>query len=80
MTDQLQRKADLLAVGLYPTSKGIVLRLREMNDHHVVNAYIKALALGEPESITQPLAVEVDRRGLRAAALARAEELAGGTS
>lgn len=74
-----KRKADLLAAGLYPTSKGFVLRLSEMNDSHLVNAYVKALAQADPEGVTQPLAAEVDRRGLRGRAIARAEELAGGT-
>ena len=64
MADVLKRKADLIAVGLYPTSKGIVLRISDMNDAHLVNAFLKSLAQDEPETITTPLAAEVKRRNL----------------
>lgn len=80
-TDQeTQRKVGLLAAGSYPTSKGYVIRLGDMNDHHLVNALVRAVADGEPEGVVHPLAAEVDRRGLRGRAIERAAELEGGTT
>lgn len=64
IVDSLKRKTDLLAAGMYQTSKGFVVRLVEMNDAHLVNALLKSLSRGEPESITSPLAAEVKRRNL----------------
>ena len=63
-------RAAALAAGLYQTSVGTFLPLREVNDYRLVNALLKALAAGEPDGVTVPLAAEVDRRGLRGLALA----------
>lgn len=41
---------------------------------HLVNALLKSLACGDPKGITEPLAREVNRRGLEAVAFAEAEK------
>lgn len=64
IVESLRRKADLLAVGLYPSSKGYVIALAKMQDTHLVNALLKALEQQEPAEITEPLAAEVSRRNL----------------
>ena len=77
MSETTKRKADLLAAGLYPTSKGFVVKLAEMNDHHLINALLKALRAAEPEAVTYPLAREVKRRGLSGEAFSIVESKEG---
>lgn len=67
-------QANALALGGYITGRGVHVRLRTMNDDHLVNALVKALAEERPESITTPLAAEVDRRGLRGRAIETVEK------
>lgn len=41
-------RAEALDAGLYQTGVGVFVRLAEMNDSHLVNALLKALAADEP--------------------------------
>ena len=61
-------QAAFLAAGTWHTGRGTVVRLSEMHPAHLVNALVGALAAGEPEGITRPLAQAVVDRGLVAAA------------
>lgn len=66
-------RASLLANGLWPRRNGEAMLLTEMNDHHLINALLKCLAAGDdPETIVEPLAREVNRRGLEADAMTEA--------
>ena len=66
-------RAKALEAGLWQRADGRTVRLAEMHPAHLVNAYLGALAAGEPEGITRPLAEAVVTRGLAEAARAEAE-------
>lgn len=65
-------RAGLLSVGLWPRRNGEAVPIAEMHPAHLVNAYLGALAAGDPEDITGPLAQAVVARGLVEAAVAEA--------
>ena len=65
-------QAAFLAAGTWHTGRGTVVRLAEMHPAHLVNAYLAALAAGEPEAVTGPLARAIVARGLAEAAWAEA--------
>lgn len=62
----------------YRRANGTLVAIPRMLDGHLVNALLKALAAGEPEAVTRPLAAEVARRGLQPYAEAVAAERTGG--
>lgn len=64
--------ADL--VGVYQRSNGRIVAIRSLDDHHLINALLRALAHGEPERVTRPLAAEIVRRGISEMALDVAAE------
>lgn len=61
-----------LEAGIWIGKSGRPERLQEMHPAHLVNAYLGALAAGEGEDITRPLAQAVVDRGLGSAALKEA--------
>ena len=67
-------RAKALEAGLWQTSKGTLISIYKMPDGHLVNALLKALAAGDPRSITRPLAAEITRRRLQDYAMRVAEE------
>lgn len=70
-------RAKALEAGIYAARDGRRIRLRRMADAHLVNAYLRALSDGEPRGVTEPLAREVVRRGLREAAEREVERRCG---
>lgn len=71
-------RAKALEAGVYAARDGRQIRLRQMADAHLVNAYLRALADGEPRAIVEPLGREVLRRNLREAAEREVERRVGG--
>ena len=67
-----RNQAAFLAAGTWHTGRGSVVRLAQMHPAHLVNAFVGALAAGEAEDITGPLAQAVVDRGLVEAAEAEA--------
>lgn len=74
---RVQARAKALADGQYVYGDGHVATLASLHDAHLVNALLASLAAGEPAGITEPLTVEVDRRGLRGRAMEKAEQRTG---
>lgn len=65
-------RAKALEAGLWQSADGTMIQVWKMRAPHLINALLKSLASGDPTTITQPLAREVQRRGLEAAAEAEA--------
>jgi hypothetical protein len=63
-----------LEAGLWQRHDGRFVALRKMNDMHLINALLKALAEQEQRAITSALAAEVGRRKLQDVALQVAAE------
>ena len=57
-------RAKALEAGIWQRHDGRFEKLRKMNNDHLVNALLRALLEGEPETITRPLAAEIKRRRL----------------
>lgn len=73
LTLHVATRAKAAEAGLYARSDGTVIRIRKMNNGHLVNALLSAVARGEPKAVRGALAAEVVRRGLRGAALQEGE-------
>lgn len=62
-------RVKMLEAGCWQGHDGRCVGLADMPAGHLVNALLKALAAGEPATITRPLAAEVARRRLQDYAL-----------
>lgn len=65
-------RAAALACGWWQGHDGHFVHVQAMADAHLLNALLRALADGDPPTITHVLAEEVIRRGLESVALALA--------